>query len=150
MHTPASDIETVSRPDQYLEALASEVLEVGRAHALQAAAVGLVLLAAGAGNAQVGTPFSMNDCLYQPFVASWRTGERVLTSSVTCHIGPNRRASDIIDNPVAINCDRLQVNWWDPIGLPVGPNRKPPGWAGWRTPAADMKPVVAYVCAAGQ
>jgi hypothetical protein len=115
-----------------------------------AAIAGLVLLAAEAGNAQVGTPFSMNDCLYQPFVASWRTGERVLTSSVTCHIGPNRRATDIIDNPIAINCDRRHVNWWDPIGLPAGPKPQPPGWAGWQTPSDDMKPVVDYVCAAGQ
>lgn len=114
------------------------------------AIAGLVLLAAEAGNAQIGTPFSMNDCLYQPFVASWPTDERVLTSSVTCHIGPNRRYSDIIDNPIAINCDRRQVSWADPIGLPAGPNLQPPGWAGWRTPSANMKPVVDYVCAAGQ
>jgi hypothetical protein len=76
--------------------------------------------------------------------------ERVLTSSVTCHIGPNRRAIDIIDNPVAINCDSRQLNWWDLIGLPFGPNPQPPGWAGWRRPSADMKPVVDYICAAGQ
>jgi hypothetical protein len=144
------DPETVNRPDQWLEALTSEVLEVARVHAMQVATAGLALLAAGAGNAQIGTQFSINDCLYQPFVTSWRSGERVLTSTVTCHIGPNRRGSDIVDNPVAINCDRRQVNWWDPIGLPVGPNPQPPGWVGWRTPSADMNPVVDYVCAAGQ
>lgn len=146
----APEPETTSRPDQWLEALATEALEVARVHALCVATAGLVLLAAGAGNAQTGTQFSMNDCVYQPFVASWGTGERVLTSSVTCHIGPNRRASDIIDNPIAIDCDRLQVNWWDPIGFAVGPNPKPAGWAGWRKPSANMKPVVAYVCAASK
>lgn len=114
------------------------------------AIAGLVQLAAEAGNAQIGTPFSMNDYPYQPFVASWPTGERVLTSSVTCHIGPNRRYSDSIDNPIAINCDRRQVNWEDPISLPAGPNPQPPGSAGWRMPSANMKPVVDYVWAACQ
>lgn len=112
---------------------------------IRSTALAAALLLAAPASAQVGKEFSVNDCVFQPFTPWYSTGEGLLISTVTCHVGPSRRISYYHDSHVAVDCRRRQVNFWETF------ESGEPAWGQWRDGKLEgWDKLITYVCGADQ